>query len=103
MPTTPRPPRPHLSPSSYTVATISCVDVQGALARPRGGHVTKSKPRSLLRPQATYITTGPAKFQHMVQEITGLPVPAPSFSAALEAATVVAPKWMLAPACVLLN
>ncbi|XP_066314186.1 calmodulin-binding protein 25-like [Miscanthus floridulus] len=70
---------------------------------PRGGRVTKNrKPRPSRRPQTTYITADPANFRRMVQEITGLPVPGPSsFPAASEAATVAAPNWTAAPACVL--
>ncbi|CAD6231913.1 unnamed protein product [Miscanthus lutarioriparius] len=70
---------------------------------PRGGRVTKNrKPRPSRRPQTTYITADPANFCRMVQEITGLPVPGPSsFPTASEAATVAAPNWTAAPACVL--
>ncbi|CAD6238847.1 unnamed protein product [Miscanthus lutarioriparius] len=73
-----------------------------ALAGPRVGRVTKRKPRPSRRPPTTYITADPANFRRMVQEITGLPVPGPSsFPAASEAATVAAPNWTAAPACVL--
>ncbi|XP_066308728.1 calmodulin-binding protein 25-like [Miscanthus floridulus] len=67
-----------------------------ALAGPRVGRVTKRKPRPSRRPPTTYITADPANFRRVVQEITGLPVPAAS-----EAATVAAPNWTAAPACVL--
>jgi hypothetical protein len=48
-------------------------------------------------PQTTYFMTDPDK-------IIDFPIPGPpSFSAASEATTVAAPKWMPTPACVLLN
>jgi hypothetical protein len=71
---------------------------------PRGGRVTKRKPRPSRRPQTTYITADPANFRRMVQEITGLPVPVPgpSSSSFPAAASEAAPNWTTpAPACVL--
>nr|CAB3472867.1 unnamed protein product [Digitaria exilis] len=74
-----------------------------ALKGPKGGRVSKRKPRPSRRAPTTYITADPANFRRLVQETTGLPIPAvatlsssSSFPAAAEPAA-----WTPAPAYVL--
>ncbi|XP_062208630.1 calmodulin-binding protein 25-like [Phragmites australis] len=75
-----------------------------SLAGPKGGRVSKRKPRPSRRAHTTYITADPANFRRMVQEITGFPVPGTSSGVQAAAASEHAsdaPSWPPAPACVL--
>jgi hypothetical protein len=92
------------APPSGPAAAAGCRPPARALKGPKGGRVSKRKPRPSRRSQTTYITADPADFRRMVQEITGLPVPVPvpgsasSPPAASGAATAAgAPRWTPAP------
>ncbi|KAF8661918.1 hypothetical protein HU200_056884 [Digitaria exilis] len=75
-----------------------------ALKEPKGGRVSKRKPRPSRRAPTTYITADPANFRRLVQKITGLPIPAvgtlPSSSSSFPVAAEPT-AWTPAPAYVL--